>query len=53
MVFYFELRKGEETMTMPVLSNPYARRMLKMLKIKPLPVEEREIARRRQRRVQD
>lgn len=47
-VFHFELTRGDEKLTMPVISNPYLRRMLKIMKPTIHPIEEREIILRRQ-----
>lgn len=48
-IYHFELTRKGETMTMPVLSNPYLRRVLERLSCEVLPVEERETAHQKMR----
>lgn len=48
-IYYLELTRNGETMEMPVITNPYARRLLRRLKANLCPLEEREMIRRRQR----
>lgn len=40
-VYHITLRRGSETMTMPVISNPYARRLIYLNNITLRPIEER------------
>lgn len=40
-VFYIDLKHGNATMTMPVITTPYVRRLLRGMGIKPLPLDER------------
>ena len=49
-VYHFELRDSDDQMMMPVISNPHVRRMLRMLKVQILPIEERESIRRREQK---
>lgn len=49
-VYHVDLRNDDSTMTMPVITNPYVRRLLRMLKVQILPVEQRESVRRRELR---
>jgi hypothetical protein len=39
LVYYFELNRGDETMIMPVLRNPFVNRMVRSLPVKLVPVE--------------
>ena len=48
-IFHFELKKGDETLEMPVITNPYARRLMRRLTTQQKPLEERDAIRRRQR----
>lgn len=48
VVFHVELVSGDERMTMPVLSNPYMRRVMRRLATKVRPIEERDSIRNRQ-----
>jgi hypothetical protein len=48
-IYYFELTRDGETMEMPVITNPYARRLLRLLTTNLRPLEERDVIRRRQR----
>ena len=48
-IYYFELSRDGETMEMPVITNPYARRLLRLLTTNLRPLEERDVIRRRQR----
>jgi hypothetical protein len=48
-IYHFELSKNGETMEMPVITNPYARRILRRMKVMLKPIEERDAIRRRQR----
>lgn len=41
-IFHVKLVRGDETILMPVISNPYARRLIKMNKITLRPLEERD-----------
>ncbi len=49
-IYYVDLRNDEGAMTMPVIINPYVRRLLRMLDVQILPIEEREALRRREQR---
>jgi hypothetical protein len=40
-VFHVTLKRGDETMVMPVISNPYARRLIYQNRITVRPIEER------------
>jgi hypothetical protein len=40
-VFHVTLKRGDETMLMPVISNPYARRLMYMNRVTVRPIEER------------
>lgn len=40
-IFHFQLVRGDETMTMPVLTNPYVRRIIREQKFTVLPLAER------------
>jgi hypothetical protein len=40
-VFHITLQRGDETMLMPVLSNPYSRRLMYMNRVTVHPIEER------------
>ncbi len=42
MVYHFDLTRGDERMIMPVLSNPYLRRVLPKLSTTILSMDERE-----------
>jgi hypothetical protein len=46
-VYYFELSCGDARMTMPVISNPFVRRMIRYMKLKVLPIAERPAVRER------
>lgn len=48
-VYHFDLHNNDRAMEMPVLSNPYVQRMLLMLDVQIVPIEEREAIRRRER----
>lgn len=48
-VYHIELRRKGEVMDMPVLSNPYLRRMIRVYAPTILPLEERETIRRQER----
>ena len=48
-IYHFELSRNGETIEMPVITNPYARRLLKVMPVNLQPFEEREIIRRRER----
>jgi hypothetical protein len=37
-VYYFELSRGSEHLTMPVLNNPFVRRLIKESGVKPVPM---------------
>ncbi len=37
-VYYFELVRGSERLTMPVLNNPFIRRLIKESGVKPVPM---------------
>ncbi len=49
-VYHVELRCEEGTMTMPVITNPYVLRLLRVLNAQIVPFEARETIRRRERR---
>lgn len=40
-VFHFTLQRGDETMNMPIISNPHVRRIIYMNRVKVRPIEER------------
>ncbi|CAG0947161.1 hypothetical protein ANRL1_03747 [Anaerolineae bacterium] len=40
-VFHFTLKRGDETVVMPVISNPFARRLIFQNRITLRPIEER------------
>lgn len=48
-IYHFELTKDGEKLEMPVITNPYARRILRRMKVMLKPIEERDAIRRRQR----
>jgi hypothetical protein len=48
-IYYFQLTRDGETLEMPVITNPYARRLLRRLTQHLRPIEERDAIRRRQR----
>lgn len=39
LVYYFELKRGDETVVMPVLRNPYVNRIVREMPAKLVPVE--------------
>lgn len=41
VVFHFELRRGNETMYMPVISNPFVRRLIFQERFEVRPISER------------
>jgi hypothetical protein len=41
VVFYFQLKRGGETMTMPVITNPFVRRILNDMDAKLIPAKEK------------
>jgi hypothetical protein len=41
VVYHFDLTRGDQTLSLPVLSNPFVRRLLRQEKFKIKPVEER------------
>lgn len=40
-VYHIDLTKGDHTTTMPVITTPFVRRIIRGLGIKPIPLEER------------
>ncbi|MEO8613358.1 MAG: hypothetical protein ABI690_36040 [Chloroflexota bacterium] len=40
VVFYFQLKRGGESMTMPVITNPFVRRVLNDMEAKLIPTKE-------------
>ncbi len=40
-VYHFEMQRGQERMLMPVMSNPYVRRVLRMHRLQVKPMEEK------------
>ncbi|MBN8621384.1 MAG: hypothetical protein J0L63_20890, partial [Anaerolineae bacterium] len=40
-VYYFELKRGDEQMTMPVIGNPYVGRLVSIMAFKLVPVTAR------------
>lgn len=48
-VYHFELSKGDQRLDMPVITNPYARRLIRRMKNNVQPFEQREAIRSRQR----
>ncbi len=40
--YHFDLRRGEELMTMPVITTPYVRRIIREQQFQVLPVAERD-----------
>lgn len=52
-IYHFELSHGKEVMTMPVISNPHVRRMIREMKPEVRPLAEREAERRKQRQMED
>jgi hypothetical protein len=49
-VYHFTLRCQDGEMDMPVITNPYVRRVLQMIEAQVLPIEERESIRRREQK---
>jgi hypothetical protein len=49
VVFHFELRRGSETIQMPVISNPFVRRLIYQEAFQVRPMTERSPQARRQR----
>ena len=45
-IYHFDLTRGDEQMTMPVLSNPFARRILKRVATDVVSIDERGLTRR-------
>jgi hypothetical protein len=43
MIYYFELERDGETLSMPVLGNPFVNRMVKSLPVQLIPFGEREM----------
>lgn len=46
VVYYFQLKRGGERMTMPVITNPFVRRMLKDMQAKLVSSEEKKTVKR-------
>jgi hypothetical protein len=44
VIYYFELKQGGETITMPVVTNPYVQRFIASLNPKLVALDERKIA---------
>ncbi len=49
VVYHFDLRRGEAVLELPVLSNPFVRRLIRNEKLTVKPMEERHQRRRRER----
>mgnify|MGYP005838803485 CR=1 FL=1 len=47
IVFHFDLTRGDETMAMPVLSNPFVRRLIRQESLTVKPLDERRMRRER------
>ena len=47
-VYYVELARDDEQVTMPIITNPYMHRILRNMTAELHPVEDREMIRRRQ-----
>jgi hypothetical protein len=47
VVFHFQLEKGDVAMTMPVITNPYVRRVIRMHEITAKPMVEKDKSEKR------